>query len=276
MNWIIRTLTSSVGKKVLMSLTGLFLVSFLIIHMVGNFQLLIPNIESASEKFNIYAVFMTTFPVIKATSYLLYGSIILHALVALFLTWQNKKARPTGYAISGSGEKSWASRNMGILGSILLFFIIMHMGQFWFQYHFGGNQPVMEIDGVAYKNLYALVGATLSVWWFSALYLLGTFAVGFHLWHGFQSGFQTLGLQHKKYTPLISLVSKALAVFFIVGFSSMPLAMMAQFGVSNNLDEAAQIVQRESEKAGIEWKMANWSDLKADTKWDKIPATNAE
>ncbi len=98
MNWIIRTLTSSVGKKVLMSLTGLFLVTFLIVHMVGNFQLLYPDILSATESFNIYAVFMTTFPVIKATSYLLYGSILFHALLAGILTWQNKQARPTGYA----------------------------------------------------------------------------------------------------------------------------------------------------------------------------------
>jgi succinate dehydrogenase / fumarate reductase cytochrome b subunit len=219
---------------------------------------------------------MTTFPVIKATSYLLYGSIILHALVALYLTLQNKKARPTGYAISGSAEKSWASRNMGILGSILLFFIILHMGQFWFQYHFGGNQPVMKIDGMTYKNLYALVGATLSVWWFAALYLIGVASVGFHLWHGFQSGFQTLGLNHVKYTSLISLASKALAVFFIVGFSSMPLAMMAQFKPSNNLDEAFTKVMEKSIKEGVEWKMANWSDLKADTKWESIPSTVAE
>jgi succinate dehydrogenase / fumarate reductase cytochrome b subunit len=276
MNWIIRTLTSSLGKKVLMSLTGLFLVTFLIVHMVGNFQLLLPNVKNASESFNIYAVFMTTFPVIKATSYLLYGSILLHSLVALFLSVQNKKARPTGYAISGSAEKSWSSRNMGILGSILLFFLIMHMGQFWFQYHFGAEHPVMEIDGVAYKNLYALVATTLSVWWFSALYLVGTFAVGFHLWHGFQSGFQTLGLNHVKYTALISLSSKALAIFFIAGFSSMPLAMMAQFGVSNNIEEAADKVVKKSKDAGVEWKVTNWSGLEADTKWEDVKSTVAE
>ena len=276
MNWIIRTLTSSVGKKVLMSLTGLFLVTFLIVHMVGNLQLLYPDVLSASEKFNVYAVFMTTFPLIKATSYLLYGSIALHALVALFLTLHNKNARPTGYAIAGSAEKSWASRNMGILGSILLFFIIMHMGQFWFQYHFGGNQPVMEIDGMAYKNLYALVGTTLSVWWFAALYLISMLAVGFHLWHGFQSGFQTLGLNHVKYTSLISLAGKALAVFFIFGFSSMPLAMMAQFGVSNSLEEAADKVMEKSKDKGVKWKTANWSDLKADTKWDEVKVSTAE
>lgn len=276
MNWIIRTLTSSVGKKVLMSLTGLFLVTFLIVHMSGNFQLLNPDVKAASESFNIYAVFMTTFPLIKITSYLLYGSIALHALVALFLTLQNKKARPTGYAISGSSEKSWASRNMGILGSILLFFIIMHMGQFWFQYHFGSNHPVMEIDGVAYKNLYALVGITLSVWWFAALYLVSMLAVGLHLWHGFQSGFQTLGLNHKKYTPLISAASKALAILFIVGFSTMPLAMIAQFGPSNSIEEAANKVKEKSEKEGIEWKVSNWSDLEADTKWEDVKASTTE
>ncbi len=276
MNWIIRTLTSSLGKKVLMSLTGLFLVTFLIVHMAGNFQLLNPSVLAASESFNIYAVFMTTFPVIKATSYLLYGSIALHALVALFLTLHNKNARPTGYAINGSAEKSWASRNMGILGSILLFFIIMHMGQFWFQYHFGNQQPIMEIDGMAYKNLYALVGTTLSVWWFAVLYLISMFAVGIHLWHGFESGFQTLGLNHKKYTPLISAASKALAILFIVGFSSMPLAMLVQFGPANSIEEAANNVKVKSEKEGVKWKVSSWSDLKADTKWEEVPSTVAE
>ncbi|WP_291726715.1 succinate dehydrogenase cytochrome b subunit [Bernardetia sp.] len=276
MNWIIRTLTSSIGRKVLMSLTGLFLVTFLIVHMSGNFQLLIPDIASASEKFNVYAVFMTTFPLIKITSYLLYGSIVLHALVALFLTLQNKKARPTGYAVSGDSEKSWASRNMGILGSILLFFIIMHMGQFWFQYHFGGNQPVMEIDGVAYKNLYALVATTLSVWWFAALYLVSMLAVGMHLWHGFQSGFQTLGLNHKKYTPLISAASKALAILFIVGFSSMPLAMLAQFGVANSIDEAADNVRNKFDKKQIEWKTSDWSSLEPNTPWENVKESIAE
>jgi len=219
---------------------------------------------------------MTTFPLIKITSYLLYGSIALHALVALFLTSRNKKARPTGYAIAGSAEKSWASRNMGILGSILLFFIIMHMYQFWARYHFGGNLPVMEIDGIAYKNLYALVGTTLSVWWFAALYLISMLAVGFHLWHGFQSGFQTLGLNHKKYTPLISAASKALAILFIVGFSTMPLAMLAQFGVSNSIEEATEKVKRISEEAGVEWKVTNWSDLKVDTKWEDVKVSTAE
>lgn len=276
MNWIIRTLTSSVGKKVLMSLTGLFLVTFLIAHMSGNFQLLNPDVLAASESFNVYAVFMTTFPLVKAISYLLYGSIALHALVALYITLQNKKARPTGYAISGSAEKSWASRNMGILGSILLAFILMHMYQFWGQYHFGGNQPVMEIEGYAYKNLYALVAITLSVWWFAALYLVSMLAVGFHLWHGFQSGFQTLGLNHKKYTPLISAVSKGLAILFIVGFSTMPLAMIAQFGPSNSIEEAENNVKAVYEEKEIEWKVTNWSDLEADTEWDKIPATEAK
>ena len=150
------------------------------------------------------------------------------------------------------------------------------MGQFWFQYHFGGNQPIMEIDGMAYKNLYALVATTLSVWWFSALYLIGTLSVGFHLWHGFQSGFQTLGLNHVKYTSLISLASKALAVFFIVGFSSMPLAMMAQFGAASNIDDAAKAVMTKSIKEGVEWKVSNWSDFKPDTKWEDVKSTVAE
>ncbi|WP_338792640.1 succinate dehydrogenase cytochrome b subunit [Bernardetia sp. MNP-M8] len=273
MNWIIRTLTSSVGKKVLMSLTGLFLVTFLIVHMVGNFQLLYPDIKGAAESFNIYAVFMTTFPLIKVTSYLLYGSILFHALLALILTLQNKKARPTGYAIDGSAEKSWASRNMGILGTVVFVFLIVHMGNFWFRYHFGNMLPVMQIDGEIYKNLYAIVASSFMVWWYSIFYIIAMLAVGFHLWHGFQSGFQTLGLNHVKYTSLVSFLSKALAIAFIVGFSSMPLYMMARFGIANDFETAAQHVKERSIEAGVEWKVADWSNMDRIRSWEQLEST---
>ena len=270
MNWIIRTLTSSVGKKVLMSLTGLFLVTFLIVHMVGNFQLLYPDIKSATASFNKYAVFMTSFPLIKITSYLLYGSILFHALLALVLTLQNKKARPTGYAIDGSSEKSVFSRNMGILGTIVFVFIIVHMGNFWAKYHFGDVLPVMEADGVIYKNLYAIVATSFVVWWYSFFYIIAMLAVGFHLWHGFESGFQTLGLRHKKYTPLVSLTSKLLAIAFIVGFSSMPLYMMARFGVENDFETAAKVVKQKSIDAGLDWKEEDWGKIDHIRSWDTI------
>lgn len=270
MNWIIRTLTSSVGKKVLMSLTGLFLVTFLIVHMVGNFQLLIPDIEEAAGSFNKYAVFMTTFPLIKITSYLLYASILFHALLAAFLTWQNKKARPTGYAVDGHSEVNWTSRYMGILGTVIFVFLIIHMGNFWFRYHYGNVLPIMEIDGEIYKNLYAVVATSFVVWWYSLFYVLAMFAVGFHLWHGFQSGFQTLGLRHIKYTSFISITSKLLAVAFIIGFASMPLYMMARFGVENDFETAAEVVKKKSVEAGIEWKMANWSEIERLRTWQEV------
>ncbi len=273
MNWIIRTLTSSVGKKVLMSLTGLFLVSFLIAHMVGNFQLLMPNIKSATESFAKYAVFMTTFPVIKITSYLLYGSILFHALLALLITVQNKQARPIGYAISGSSEKSWTSRYMGVLGTIILVFLIVHMSNFWFKYHFGNVLPVIQIDGELYKNLYALVNASFVVWWYSFFYILSMFAVGFHLWHGFQSGFQTLGLRHIKYTSLVDLLSKGLAILFIVGFISMPVFSMVRFGVANDFDTAAEMVQKKSIEEGVDWKVADWGNLDRARPWTELETT---
>ncbi len=272
MNWIIRTLTSSVGKKVLMSLTGLFLVTFLIVHMVGNFQLLIPDIEEASASFNKYAVFMTTFPLIKATSYLLYGSILFHTLLAIITTWQNKQARPVGYAVDGHSEVNWMSRYMGVFGTVIFVFLIVHMGNFWFRYHFGDVLPIMEIDGEIYKNLYAVVATSFMVWWYSLFYIVAMFAVGFHLWHGFQSGFQTLGLRHIKYTSIVSITSKLLAIAFIVGFASMPIYMMARFGVENDFETAADRVRDMSEEAGIEWKTAEWSDIERHRTWQEVEA----
>src|SRR5688500_6004626 len=108
-----KTFSSTMGKKLIMSLTGLFLSLFLVVHLIGNLQLFK---DDAGKSFNEYSYFMTHFLPIKIVSYLLYLSIILHALYALFITMKNKKARPVQYAkYSGSSNSSWSSRNMGIL-----------------------------------------------------------------------------------------------------------------------------------------------------------------
>jgi succinate dehydrogenase / fumarate reductase cytochrome b subunit len=133
--------SSSLGKKLIMSLTGLFLCSFLVIHLIGNLQLF-KNDEGYA--FNNYAYFMTHFAPIKVVSYLLYASIIIHAVYALILTTKNKAARPIGYNQSAGNENSkWNSRNMGILGTIILVFLATHMQNFWYQYKFG-TTPYIE------------------------------------------------------------------------------------------------------------------------------------
>jgi len=126
-------LKSSIGKKYWMALTGLFLCVFLLGHLAGNLQL----IFGTSLQFNQYAYFMTTNPAVKILSYLTYISILFHAIDGILLTIQNKKARPIGYAKNNaSANSTWQSRNMAVLGTLLLVFIATHMMNFWAKMHF--------------------------------------------------------------------------------------------------------------------------------------------
>lgn len=139
-------LKSSIGKKYWMALTGLFLCVFLLGHLVGNLQL----IYGTDLQFNQYAHFMTTNPAVKVLSYLTYFSILFHAVDGILLTIQNKKARPIGYAKNNAASNSnWQSRNMAVLGTLILVFIVTHMVNFWAKMHFDKNMPLQTQEIVA-------------------------------------------------------------------------------------------------------------------------------
>ena len=132
-------LKSSLAKKYWMSLTGLFLCLFLVGHLAGNLQL----IFSDASHFNEYALFMTTNPVVKILSYVTYISILFHAVDGILLTIQNRKARPIKYAKENQAANTvWASRNMAVLGTLILIFIVTHMVNFWAVMHFDKNMPL--------------------------------------------------------------------------------------------------------------------------------------
>lgn len=218
MSWFTETIQSSLGKKLLMALTGLFLIIFLVTHLAGNLQLL----YGSKEDFNVYAKFMTTFPVVKAISYLLYASILGHAAYGLMLTMQNSQARPVRYAVNRPDANSpWSSRNMGILGTVIFIFIIIHMKSFWFEMHWGaipldmnGNKDLHEVTVTAFRNpLYVL------------FYVLAMAALAFHLLHGFASAFQSMGWNHPKYTPLIKSTGTAVALLIPALFALIPIVM---------------------------------------------------
>ena len=136
-------LKSSLAKKYWMALTGLFLCLFLTGHLAGNLQLLVPN---NALNFNKYALFMTTNPAVKLLSYLTYISILFHAIDGFLLTYQNIKARPIGYAKNNpSKNSSISSRNMAVLGTLILVFIVTHMVNFWAKMHFDKNMPLQTI-----------------------------------------------------------------------------------------------------------------------------------
>ncbi|HQW05825.1 MAG: succinate dehydrogenase cytochrome b subunit [Flavobacteriales bacterium] len=214
-------LGSSLAKKYWMALTGLFLCVFLIAHLAGNLQLL--DMSPAGQlKFNAYAKFMTTFPVVKIVSYLLYASILFHAFDGIILTIQNRKARPIKYAYEKANASSkWYSRQMALLGMLVLVFIVLHMKHFWYEMHWG---PLgMDADGN--KDLYTLVAAAFAQPLYVLVYVASMVVLAFHLMHGFQSAFQSMGLNHPKYMPIIKTVGIFFAVIAPLFFALIPVWM---------------------------------------------------
>jgi succinate dehydrogenase / fumarate reductase cytochrome b subunit len=204
-----------------MALTGLFLILFLVIHLIGNLQLLK---EDEGEAFNIYARFMTSNPIIVVISYVNYACILIHIIWAVLLTIRNRGARGSeGYAVV-KNSSPWTSRNMGILGTFIFIFLVIHLRGFWYEMHWGGI-PTVNYDGEEVKNLYATVDAAYSNLWFVAIYVFSMLMLAFHLWHGFVSAFQTLGVNHSKYNPLIAFVGKAFAIIVPALFALIPIWM---------------------------------------------------
>lgn len=203
-----------------MALTGLFLISFLVVHLIGNLQLLK---NDGGEAFNTYAAFMTSNAIIKAVSYTLYASILIHIIWAIVLTRQNAKSRGKGYAVV-KNSSAWSSRNMGILGTIVFIFLVIHLKDFWAQMHWGGIPKVSYGDHEV-NDLYALVALWFDKGWYVALYVVCMVGLAFHLWHGFASAFQTLGLSHVKYNPLIKFVGRSFAIIVPALFALIPVWM---------------------------------------------------
>jgi succinate dehydrogenase / fumarate reductase, cytochrome b subunit len=253
MSWLTKTLTSSIGKKLLMALTGLFLCTFLVVHLIGNLQLFK---NDGGYAFNNYAVFMTTFPLIKMVSYVNYALILFHAFWGLYITFKNRQARPIGYAVV-KNSSSVFSRNMAILGTILLVYLVVHMSDFWYRYHnealpyvkyteqvatghidatmmdAGYSQEAKKVETfneaagtrtVIVKDLFTVVSFAFQNILLVLFYVLAMFAVAFHLIHGFQSAFQTLGWAHPKYTPLVKGIGTWIfGILIPIGYAAMPL-----------------------------------------------------
>jgi succinate dehydrogenase / fumarate reductase cytochrome b subunit len=289
-------LSSSLAKKYWMALTGLFLCTFLVGHLLGNLQLVLKTGEEGRRAFNEYAYFMGHNIFIKVLSYVTYISIIFHAVDGFMLTVQNKKARPVAYAYNKpSANSSTPARYMAVLGTLILVFIATHMANFWWKMKITeeiplhlvqkdivqqgqnpmtgeqtqqtvkvtfalttkgeylpypytdpqNNQEVSVVDvkektilmdknsgmqrAEGYKDLHTVVMDFFNpeknkmAIAYLLFYVLSMAVLGFHLWHGFASSFQSLGVNHKKYTPIIQMVGKGFAVLVPLLFAIIPL-----------------------------------------------------
>ncbi len=222
MNWFVAFFSTGIGKKLLMSLTGIFLILFLVVHLIGNLQLL--N-DDGGKSFNVYARFMTSNPLIKTTSYGLYLFILLHVIVGLTIALYNRTAKGSTYAVSRlSPNTTWASRNMALLGTLILAFLLIHMGDFWLKMKMG-VLPEVSYEGETgvFRDLYARTSEAFQNPVIVAIYVVGMIVLSFHLWHGFQSAFQTLGLNHRKYTPAVQFIGKVYAILVPLGFALIPI-----------------------------------------------------
>ncbi|NJN78929.1 MAG: succinate dehydrogenase cytochrome b subunit [Saprospiraceae bacterium] len=223
MNWLLNYFTSSLGRKIMMSLTGLFLCLFLVIHLIGNMQLFIPDDGMA---FNTYAYTMAHNPLIQIVGWATKIIILVHAFQGLVLWAKNKAAKGARYATGNGKSSSWASRNMALLGTALLVFLIIHLANFWVKAKFfpEGLEAFTLADGTETENLYALAVKTFENVGIVILYVVGMVALAYHMYHGFQSAFQSLGINHKKYTPAIKWIGIAVfAILIPLLFAAMPV-----------------------------------------------------
>lgn len=216
-------LSSSVGKKVIMSLSGFFLMLFLCIHLTINLFLIIDN---SGNLFNQGAHFMTN-PAVRIIEPILAIGVIVHIVYAFILTIQNYRARPVRYVKSAqAGNCTWASRNMFILGGMILIFLVIHIYNFWWKMKITGDPSLapVVVNGTEMENTYALVtGLFHSSVAYCLFYILGAVLLGLHLSHGFWSAFQSIGFSKRIWRKRLSFLAIIYAVVIGLGFAIIPL-----------------------------------------------------
>lgn len=220
MSWFTKTFSSTIGRKLVMSITGLFLCSFLVVHLIGNLQLF--N-DDGGQAFNIYSEFMGHNMVIRAMEIVLLLGFVFHIWDAVAITRRNQSARQVKYAYNRPQDNSnWSSRNMGLLGTVILVFLLIHLYNFFLPTKTGSLQQVL-IDGELVDDLHSHVVLAFQNPLYVLLYVISMVALAYHLIHGFQSAFQTLGLNHKKYSPFIRSFGYIFSILVCLGFASMPV-----------------------------------------------------
>jgi len=211
---------SSIGKKLMMSLAGLFLIVFLLVHLGINLSLIFSD---SREPFNKAAHFMGTNVVVKAMELFLFGGFLLHMFYGVFLQLQNWFARPSRYKKENFSQTSFFSKFMIHTASIITVFLVIHLFDFYFKAKMFGDVPLVNYDGKEYHDLGILVIEKFKVPAFVIFYIGCFLFLAFHLLHGFQSAFQSLGLNHKFYTPLIQGLGVLYTILITAGFIMIPV-----------------------------------------------------
>lgn len=218
MGWLSNALFSSIGRKVIMSLTGIFLILFLTEHFISNLLLLKSDNGVA---FNEFAHFMKHNPLIVIGEVVLFLGFIFHIVDGIMLMVKNRKARPVGYAVSNKSElTSWTSKFMGPFGVIILIFLVVHLYNFFRYKYFS---PIENMPGTNISDMASVVYSTFQSPLEVGFYVIAMAVLAFHLWHGFQSAFRTLGMNHPKYMPFVQTLGKLYSIIVPAGMASIPL-----------------------------------------------------
>jgi succinate dehydrogenase / fumarate reductase cytochrome b subunit len=228
MNWLARTLGSSVGRKMIVALTGLALLGFVIAHMLGNLQVFL-----GPEALNAYAANLKSLgPVLWLMRGGLVVVFVMHVGLALRLAAENRAARPERYAHPGRVQSTSGARTMIVTGLMVLLFILYHLAHFTWGLTDPANFNIAEAlqtptGPVNRHDVYSMVVLGFRQPLVSGLYLAAMACLALHLSHGVQSVFQSLGLNHPKYETCIRRLGIGLAWIIFLGNASMPVAVMA-------------------------------------------------
>lgn len=222
--------TSSVGKKLVMALTGISLILFLVVHAGLNACIWA---NDNGEMFNKAAHFMGSTVVIRILEIGLFAFFFLHIIQGYVLTAQNSKRKPVKYAVSyGNRGSKWYSRSMGLLGTLILLFLVMHIYHFWTPSRLGGMAGIHELEPVTYmdgREIHNLYAEMLKVFQDNLIvviiYVLGCFSLAWHLMHGFQSAFKTMGVHNKRYISLLKATGTGFSIIVPLVFALMPISM---------------------------------------------------
>jgi succinate dehydrogenase / fumarate reductase cytochrome b subunit len=202
-----KVLFASISKKFVMALAGLFLLTFLPVHLIINFLLL----KSDPEPFNTAARFMATFPLIKIFEIVLMAAILIHVAYGIFLQISNWLARPVGYVSGNKSDTSFFSKFMIWTGSTVLTFLVLHFFNFYFiKLGFVEGDP---------EDFYSVAHGLFRIPAYNYIYLACFLLLGFHLYHAFASAFQTLGLNHRIWTPIVKKIALFYAILVPAGFA---------------------------------------------------------
>jgi succinate dehydrogenase / fumarate reductase cytochrome b subunit len=211
---------SSVGKKILMAVTGQVMIIFVIIHVLGNSTIFVGGLNSYAERLHALA------PMVWITRVVMFLAVSIHVFLSIMLTLENRKAKPDAYAVNKNLKATFASRNMIWTGLVIGAFLIYHLLHFTFQVFHPALSASMNADALGRPDVAAMVISGFQIFSVTFIYITAMIALVLHLAHGIQSSVQTLGLNNDRMMPAITRAGAVTAIVLFLGYISIPVIIL--------------------------------------------------